>query len=211
MDTMSKREINKQRRRAAILSAAQELFSERGFEETTVQEISAKAGLSKGTVYLYFKSKEELYLSVCISGIAGFGERLEAASSSTKELEERIKDVYLAYIRYSLEETAVFRVLRDSFLEGVRKNLGRETIEETSGIIKGWLQNESELLQEGIDSGVFDADLDPYAFSITAWRTATGLIELALLQEPVVVEHADMEALFERSIDLLIKGSRSAR
>ncbi len=211
MTKLSKRESNKLQRRAAILSAAQALISEWGFKGTTMQEVAERAGLSKGTVYLYFKSKEELYLSVCVMGIAGFGERLEAAGRSASGLEDRIKAVYLAYIRYSLEEPAVFRVLRDTFLEQVRQNLSRSTIEETSGIIKGWLENESRLLQEGIDSGVFAADLDPYAFSVTAWRMATGLVELALLEDPIVVDPDNMQRMFEGSIDLLIKGSRSVR
>jgi AcrR family transcriptional regulator len=141
--------------------------------------------------------------------IAGFGERLEAAVSGARGLEDRIRAVYLAYIRYSLQEPAVFRVLRDTFLEQVRQNLSRETIEETSSIIKEWLENESRLVQEGIDSGVFAADLDPYTFSIAAWRMATGLIELALLQDPIVVDPDDMQRLYEESIELLIKGSRS--
>jgi len=205
---LSKRESNKLQRRAAILSAAQELFSEKGFKGTTVQEISERAGLSKGTVYLYFKSKEELYLSVCILGIAGFGERLEAAVNNAKDLEDGIKAVYLAYIHHSLEEPSVFRVLRDTFLEQVRQNLSMSTIEEISYMIKGWLKNESLLMQEGIDGGVFAADLDAYAFSVAVWRMATGLIELALLQEPVVIERTELDTLFEQSIDLLIKGSR---
>lgn len=209
MSKPSHRETKKLQHRNAILAAAEELFSEKGFEGTTMQEISERAGLSKGAVYLYFKSKEELYLTVCIKGIAGFGESLEAAGESAKGMEGRIKAVYLAYIRHSLEERAVFRVLRDTFIEQVRQNLSRSTIEEISGIIKGWLENESRLLQEGIDSGVFDTKLDPYAFSIMAWRMATGLIELALLREPIVIERGELDGLFEKSIDALIKGAKA--
>lgn len=209
MSEPSRRETKKTRHRNAILTAAEELFSKRGFKGTTMQKISEKAGLSKGAVYLYFKSKEELYLTVCIKGIAGFGESLEAAGARAKGLEARTKAIYLAYIRHSLEEPAIFRVLRDTFLEQVRENLSRETIEETSGIIKGWLENESLLLQEGIDAGVFDADLNPYAFSVNAWRMATGLVELALLQDPVVIERGELDAVFEWSIDTLIRGIKA--
>lgn len=211
MAKLSRREFSKLQRRAAILSAAQELFSERGFDGTTMQEVSGRAGLSKGTVYLYFKSKEELYLSVCVKGIAGFGERLVTAGDSVTGLEDRIKAVYLAYIRYSLEEPAVFRVLRDTFLEQVRKNLSRGTIEEITGFIKGWLENESRLIEQGIETGVFDAGLDPYMFSLLAWRLSTGLIELALLQDPMIVNRGELDDVFEQSIDLLIKGSRPDR
>ena len=209
MSESSRRETKKLRRRSAILAAAEELFSQKGFEETTMQEISQKAGLSKGAVYLYFKSKDELYLNVCIKGIAGFGESLEAAGARAEGLEARIKAVYLAYIQHSLEEPAVFRVLRDTFIEHMRQNLSGTTIEETSGIIKGWLESESRLLQEGVDSGIFAADLDPYAFSVMAWRMATGLVELALLQEPIIISGGELEKLFEMSIDMLIDGIKA--
>lgn len=209
MSTSTRRERERQQRRDAIIEAAEGLFSEKGFEGTTMQEISDRVELSKGTIYLYFKSKEELYLSVCINSVAGFGESLEAAVMGVRDLESRIKAVYLAYIRHSLEQPAVFRVLRDTFLERVRLNLSKSAIDEISAFIKGWLENESRLIQEGIDSGVFDGNLDPYAFSLSAWRMSTGLIELALLEDPGVVDPEHLEAVFESSIGLLVKGARS--
>lgn len=208
MPEPSKREANKSRRRAAILAAAEELFSDKGFKETTMQNISERAGLSKGGVYLHFKSKEELYLTVCIKGIAGFGARLEAAVAGASGPDEAVKAVYLAYIRHSLAEPSVFRVLRDTFLERVRHNLSEKTIEQITGYIKAWLENESRLVRQGIEAGLFASDLDPYTFSLLAWRLSTGLIELALLQKPRVVDLADMDRVFEASIDILIKGIR---
>ena len=206
MSEPSRRETKKLRHRNAILAAAEELFSDKGFEGTTMQEVSEKAGLSKGAVYLYFKSKDELYLSVCLQGIAGFGESLEAARAHVKGVEAGVKAVYLAYIKHSLEEPAVFRVLRDTFIEQIRQNLSRSTIETVSNTIKGWLENESRLLQEGIDAGVFRTEIDPYAFSVLVWRTGTGLIELALLQDPIVISKGELDPLFEKSIEVLIEG-----
>jgi TetR/AcrR family transcriptional regulator len=209
MSTISRREREKRRRREEIAEAAEALFSEKGFRGTTMQEISERVELSKGTIYLYFKSKEELYLSVCVKGIAEFGEDLEAAANGAGGLEDIIKAVYVAYIKHSLEKPAIFRVLRDSFLEQVRQNLSRSTIEEISAIIRNWLELESGLVEEGIERGIFRQDLDPYGFSLTAWRTSTGLIELALLKEPGVVKHEDLDRFFEQSIDLLLEGARS--
>jgi AcrR family transcriptional regulator len=211
MSTLSRRERERQQRRSEIVEAAESLFSEKGFKGTTMQEISEGVELSKGTIYLYFKSKEELYLSVCVKGVAEFGEDLEAAASSAGGLEDIIKAVYLAYIKHSLEKPAIFRVLRDTFIEQVRQNLSRGTIEEISGIIRSWLELESGLIEEGIERGVFRQDLDPYGFSLTAWRMSTGLIELALLKEPGVVEHEDLERFFEQSIELLIEGAKSGK
>jgi TetR/AcrR family transcriptional regulator len=209
MSTLSRREREKQARKNAIIEAAEELFSEKGFKKTTMQEISGKAELSKGTIYLYFKSKEELYLSVCIKGVAEFGESLDAAVKGKKGLEGKIKAVYLAYIKHSLEQPAIFRVLRDTFIEHVRDNLSKSTIEEISGIIRTWLEYESGLIQEGIDSGIIDRNLDPYTFSLSAWRLSTGLIELALLKEPRVIDRKDLDRVFTESIEILIKGARA--
>jgi AcrR family transcriptional regulator len=176
-----------------------------------MQEISETVELSKGTIYLYFKSKEELYLSVCIKGVAEFGESMEAAAKGTRGLENRIKTVYLAYVQHSLEQPSIFRVLRDTFIERVRQNLSPGTIEEISSIIRNWLEYESALIQEGIDSGLFRKDIDPYCFSLSAWRMSTGLIELALLKEPVVVDSADLDRFFEQSISLLIEGVKNRK
>jgi TetR/AcrR family transcriptional regulator len=211
MSTISRREREKLQRRIDIVKAAESLFSEKGFRGTTMQEISERVELSKGTIYLYFKSKEELYLSVCVKGVAEFGEDLEAAASGAGGLEDIIKAVYMAYIRHSLEKPAIFRVLRDTFIEQVRQNLSHETIEEISGIIRNWLELESGLIEEGIEHGVFRKDLDPYGFSLTAWRMSTGLIELALLKEPGVAQHEELDRYFEQSIDLLVEGAKSGK
>lgn len=59
-----KREMNKADKQRRILAAAKALFETRGFEETTTAQISEKAGIGTGTLYLYFESKEELLVEV---------------------------------------------------------------------------------------------------------------------------------------------------
>lgn len=57
-------------KRTEILEAAVKLFSERGFEKTTVDEIATKANVGKGTIYLYFQNKEDIFLGVLEEGMA---------------------------------------------------------------------------------------------------------------------------------------------
>lgn len=57
---------------AAILDAAYELFGSGGFYETKMSEVAERAGIAKGTVYLYFKSKEELFMAVTRRDCEGF-------------------------------------------------------------------------------------------------------------------------------------------
>jgi AcrR family transcriptional regulator len=65
-------------RLAEIHAAARELFFVRGFAGTTMEAVAKKAGVSKGTVYLYFKNKDELYVSLMMPVLEELGRHLEA-------------------------------------------------------------------------------------------------------------------------------------
>lgn len=205
----SRREAKKRERRRAALEAAELLFSEKGFRNTTMQEIAERAGISKGGVYLYFKSKEELYLSVCLSALTGYGDRLTKAFNEARGLEGRIKAVFLAYVEHALEQPALFMVLRDTFIEQVRRNLSRDSIEQIENYIRQWLENGASLVREGIDSGAFSPRLDPYGFSLMCWRLATSLVELALLDDLLLLEPSRITDICESAIDLIIRGART--
>jgi len=59
-----------QEKRRRVLTEAAQLFAERGFSATDVAELASRAGVSKGSLYNYFESKEDLYLHVCKDGLA---------------------------------------------------------------------------------------------------------------------------------------------
>ena len=65
-------------KRQEILDAAIKLFSERGFEKTTVDEIAARANVGKGTIYLYFENKEQIFFAVIKEGMTEINRRFEA-------------------------------------------------------------------------------------------------------------------------------------
>jgi AcrR family transcriptional regulator len=63
------RQRRKETRPAEIMAAALDIFVERGFASTKLDDVAARAGVSKGTLYLYFSSKEELFKAVIQQGI----------------------------------------------------------------------------------------------------------------------------------------------
>src|SRR6186713_2378126 len=67
----AKRERRKEARPGELLDAALDLFVEKGFASTRAEEVAARAGVSKGTLFLYFQSKEELFKAVVRENIAG--------------------------------------------------------------------------------------------------------------------------------------------
>ena len=85
-----KRERRKEARPGELLSAALDLFVEKGYAATRVEEVAARAGVSKGTLFLYFPSKEELFKAVVRENISGnfkdWNEQLESFEGSTMEM-----------------------------------------------------------------------------------------------------------------------------
>src|SRR5512137_3060066 len=77
----------KQERRRAILDAALQLFQEMSFEAIGINEVAKRAGVAKGTVYLYFKTKEELFLAL----------QSEAFESWFDEMDARLTEMQAAH------------------------------------------------------------------------------------------------------------------
>lgn len=72
----------KQARREAVLVAARKLFVDSGFFNVSISQIAREAGVAKGTVYLYFQTKEEIFMALCSSDMNAWAEELEMRLSS---------------------------------------------------------------------------------------------------------------------------------
>lgn len=68
----------KEARRAAILAAAREMIAEAGFDGVTMSALARRAGVAKGTLYLYVRTKEELFLALFCAAMEAFVDRFEA-------------------------------------------------------------------------------------------------------------------------------------
>ena len=86
----AKRERRKEARPGELLEAALDLFVDKGFAATRAEEVAARAGVSKGTLFLYFPSKEELFKAVVIENLAGrfteWNAEFEAFEGSTSDM-----------------------------------------------------------------------------------------------------------------------------
>jgi AcrR family transcriptional regulator len=79
----------KQEKRAAILKAAHTEFASRRFDEVKLDDIAARAGVGKGTLYLYFKNKEDLFLQLAVDGIDEMAARMDEVCEMDGPFEDR--------------------------------------------------------------------------------------------------------------------------
>ena len=160
---MNKRSAIESRRK--IMKAAKDVFSRHGYGETNIREISKKAGMSVGGIYLYFKSKEELYKNLINEGrreIAAMTETtIEQSRSATEALSNFLKlhldyavkhrEFILLHIRehgfaFGLAGKRQFfqkqrRLIESVIDEGIRSSEFRKcNVRETANIIHGALR-----------------------------------------------------------------------
>lgn len=109
----AKRQAAKARRRSEIVDAAARVFSGRGVTSATMDEVALEAAVSKGTLYLYFKSKDELFLTIALEALDTLADSMESVDpahfGSGRAWLRRLADEYVRYAGRN----------RDRFLTGM--------------------------------------------------------------------------------------------
>src|SRR6187455_2658816 len=98
-------------KRERILLAAERIFAQHGFFAARVSEIAKEAGVADGTIYLYFKSKDELLISLFESRMERFNEMLGRAVAAATRPTDRLHAVIRTYLTLVREQPMVAEVL----------------------------------------------------------------------------------------------------
>lgn len=199
------KKIDKEKKKDMILRAAMKLFARQGIAETKMEEVAEAAKIAKGTIYEYFKSRDELlnlsfnYLLVLINQLVR--QRMTESSSP----DEKIRAGFLAYLdTEALGIGEYAELFPDLWSYGLRGHESEtETSFDLSWIYHQFRQQYSEALKSGIETGIFrPIDTDSLASSITA--AADGLY----LQWMSDREKFDLRKNAESFIDSFLSGIR---
>ncbi|HXP52040.1 MAG TPA: TetR/AcrR family transcriptional regulator, partial [Bacteroidia bacterium] len=99
------------RRSKEIIRIAAQLFSEKSYHDVTIDEIAAKVGVAKGTIYLYFKSKERLYLEILENGFEAIESLIEKEIAKSDPAPEKLKKVLMLIFGFYRQNLDVLRIL----------------------------------------------------------------------------------------------------
>jgi AcrR family transcriptional regulator len=204
MGIEERKEREKQARREAIMGSAREFFFTKGFNATTMDEIAHKAELSKGALYLYFASKEELYVSVMNEGLSILFERTEEALTLGLPPDQLLRKLGEVHYRYYLDYPEYSRIFFFSEHRNIAKQLPRELIQESMDKGMRYFQLVMGVIQRGIEQGIF-APADPHKAAVAFWGATSGT--LLLFEEEVNREiiGMDVEQLIYYTLDLFIE------
>lgn len=145
-----------EQRRAEILEAALKLYSSKGFHETTMEEVAQAAGVAKGTVYLYFQSKEHLLLALkrdFMQGlteavadiVAGAIENLEAGKAI--DYRDTIDDIFQVIVDYHTQR-------RDAVEVVVRQSPSPDLVHDALELEREYVQLITNAFRTGVETGL---------------------------------------------------------
>jgi AcrR family transcriptional regulator len=111
----TKQDVVTEFRTSEILEAARRVFAERGFHDATVDEIAEAAGVAKGTVYLYYHSKKDVYWAALKHGVAALYDQLKGQVDNAGTVEAKILAFIATKIKFFEQHRDFFRIYYSEF------------------------------------------------------------------------------------------------
>ena len=161
--------------REKIIKAAIDAFSKYGFDRTRMDDVAKTADLSKGTIYLHFKSKEDLFYAICENNLA---EAKQQISTMFARKEDLVSEIERFYDVFRNKKTANERVFFETIAESARNaELRKALYKQRMNIFEtaiGWVN-----LQ--IERGFFRKNIDANAIAVGLVSLYDGLTVNKLL------------------------------
>ena len=167
----------KRARQELILKAAQQVFLSKGFEQTTIEDIAEVAELSKGALYLYFKSKEDLYVAVFSHGLDGLYQQMNALRQDFGKIEtdtllKNLLEIYYNFFFLSPEFIyTTSQVYRGRIQEKVDPVIWETTMKKG----KACLEVFADIIERGVRDGIF-REVDCWKTASALWAVFTGVM-----------------------------------
>jgi AcrR family transcriptional regulator len=178
-DTMGikeRKEREKGRRRQQIMVAAKRVFSQKSFNKATMEDIAKEAELSPGTIYLYFKNKEELFASLSLRILQYMSIRLEHVHNE-KYQEPKQKLTALKEALYEVYEFDPLVLINMFHLQSSEtlKNLSPHLLSDIKELSRQSFKSMARVFEEGIEKGNF-IDRHPVALADIVWAFFSGVV-----------------------------------
>jgi AcrR family transcriptional regulator len=167
--------VDRDERRATLLAAARDVFAHKGYHAATIDDITRAAGVAKGTFYLYFQEKREIYYEV----IRGFLQLIKDIGRSVGEQAAGSLDFLTRAERAAHELMRIFLEHRELARLAYRESMGLDP--ELEKLIRGFYREIAEVeatnIRTGVELGLF-RPVDPLLVAYAH----IGMVERVLLQ-----------------------------
>ena len=209
MGVIERKEREKELRSESIIDAAERIFFSKGFEHATMNDVAEEAELSKGALYLYFHSKNELCMAILQRSLHILKEIFEILQNDNNYSGiEKISKLAELFIAFAKEHPNHYNSLL-SYREH------RENCPASGKIIKNTIKENrkinkiiSDIIKMGQADGTIKKDIDPEKLSLAIWGNFTGIMPSSILSEKSITDFSP-EDIIDYHFELLLNAIRT--
>ena len=203
--SLKRKERLKELHTSCVLEAAEKLFEKKGFDAVSMDEVAFNTGISKSTVYVYFKSKQIIWDSIVCKYMELLLEDAKKAADGDGSFEDRyyklcfdIAEKFEAHPLFCKGTLGKISVDMDQELYKKIYEIGEQTNEEIARFIRS-----------GIEEGMVRKDIDIYPAVIMMWSSISGIISMANDKEEYLKLRFGMtkEEYLKKAFKMLLEGA----
>jgi len=210
MGIAERRQREKEERREQILDAAENVFfAPGGVDAATMEEIAQAAELSKGALYLYFNSKDELLTAVINRTHETFLEGLERAVSASGRGLTLVANIMRSYLQLVQEFPGHARLMISSLATGRCLPVDVPNFGQHRELVAREIELVMGVVERGKRDGSIRGNVEPMQVTVQLWGGLMGMLMLVLNREQMCMEvpdAPDMDAVVHSYVDLFLRG-----
>ena len=184
-------------RRAQIIQAALACYARQGYVNTTMDDIVAESGLSKGAIYWYFKSKDDLFQAAITSVFEGVAVESMGAMTACETSAERLRAGAKSMVALCRDIEGYFALIVEFWAQSENRD---EAMEFWAGMLAQYQQVIAAIFEEGVRTGEFG----PVDASALSWMIMAAYDGLAAYD--MMMPDLDMDEISEAFVETLLKG-----
>jgi AcrR family transcriptional regulator len=176
MGIHERKERERLQRRNNIIDAAERLFFKHGFDRVSIDQIAEAAELAKGTIYLYFKSREDLHYAIVNRGLDAMAKVITERYDPSRSGAENLLEMGRSYIRFTKMHPGYNRALMVFDASESLKILDPGSP----------LRHLIDVVTRGQEDGSIRKDISPAVLGILMWANLSSVLEFVTLRKPVM-------------------------
>lgn len=200
-NAQGRRASDRQTKRLRIQAAARVVFADRGYAGSSIELIARAAQLSVGAIYLYFRSKEDLYVSLIEASLAGMDAEMSRVRD-TADIDRRLGETWEIAVRWAERDVEGPRILRLLAQPAVRAQLSDEVVSAVSAGISRIQEHIGACVADGIHSNIYRA-VNPREIADLAWSVLLGNLDGAEMYSNLGIAADGLRARTDRSLGLI--------
>jgi len=195
---MSRKKDNEKRKR--ILDSAIKVFAKTGYSDARIQDVAEEAGVSHGTVYIYFKNKDALFMSIFQEILGELIQYISSEIQKEKNAEDKIRRIISMQLDIIEENPDLTKLILIEFPRS-----GNFLNDSNTNVLSRYIDLISDVLKEGIDEGIFSIEMRTEVTATMIYAGIQGIATRWILDGMGY----SLKAMEKSIADILLNGLKS--